>query len=280
MASLLLDGHNLLYRAFTSLPSSITDSNGDPVNGVYGLLSALLKMSRELSATHIVVAFDDPTTPTFRHRLFAGYQAQRGPLGGDRADDFQRQVSVARSVLPEIGVPAPCAPGFEADDILGTVALTMGTRDQPAIIVSTDRDLLQLVRPGVEVLTPGSSGIHARTAEDVRVRLGIAPEGVTTFKALAGDGSDNIPGVKGIGSKTAAQLVNQFGSLESIFDNLSHLPSRVATALQAQRVDAFLYRRIVTIVTDVELTFNPLFLPPVLFAREERARSILDRFQT
>ncbi len=253
MTHLLLDGHNLVYRAFTTIPRAVVGADGLPINAVYGLVSTILQLVRAHDPESVVVAFDTPETPTFRHQLYPGYQAQRGPLGGEFADDFRRQVSIARQVLPAISIPTPQAPGFEADDIMATLAVRAADRQGQAIVVTTDRDLLQLVRPGIAIQVPGKTPLLISDDDGVRARLGIAASGVTGFKALAGDASDNIPGVASIGVKTAASLINQFGTLEAIYENLEELPARVAGALERQRDDAYLFRRIVTVRTDLEL---------------------------
>jgi DNA polymerase-1 len=276
MATLLLDGHNLLYRAFTSLPRSILGNNGLPINGVYGFLGSLLRLSRELSPDRVVTAFDVPDVPTFRHQLFPGYQAQRGPLGGEFAEDFARQALIMRTILPSINVPVLTAPTFEADDILGTLSASVAARGGRATVVSTDRDLLQLVRPGIEIVTPANPPAVFSNPDTVQARMGVRPEGIPTFKALAGDASDNIPGVARIGTRTAASLVNELGSLEEIFDALGTLPARVSAALVAQRDQAFLFRRIVTVVTDLDLPLDVDAIPPIHFDPNERARGILD----
>lgn len=277
MRLLLLDGHNLLYRAFTSLPSSITGRDGRPIHGAYGLMAAVLRLWRETSADSILAAFDEPDTPTFRHQLFPAYQGQRGPLGGDNAPEFRRQVDIARSVLPAAGIPVLSVPGYEADDVMATLAVQNAADGGEAIIVSTDRDLLQLVRPGVSVLVPGKANLVIADADGVRARIGVGPEGVTTFKALAGDASDNIPGVSGIGTKTAAALVDQFESLEGIYASLESLAPRVAGRLTAERDRAFLFREVVTVVSTLTLPLTPRDLAPPAFTPESRVRDLVDR---
>jgi DNA polymerase-1 len=276
MTTLLLDGHNLLFRAFTSLPRSVAGHDGQPINGVYGLLGATLKLVRDCQAERVIAAFDVPDVPTFRHRLYAGYQAQRGPLGGEYADDFLRQTGIAQRILPSIGIPSLTAAGYEADDIIGTMATRLRESGDRAIIISTDRDLLQLVRPAVEVLTPSNPPLHVTDAAGVRARMGVDPEGIPTYKALAGDASDNVPGVAGIGVKTAAALVNAYGSLESIYESLGSLPARTAARLEAQRDEAFLFRTIVTIVNDLDVDIDLEALCSLHLEPAVRARSILD----
>jgi DNA polymerase-1 len=273
----LLDGHNLIFRSFTTLPRSIVDLEGQPVHAVYGLLGSILRLAREHGSEHFAVAFDVPEVPTFRHRLYPRYQGQRGPLGGEHADNFARQVDLAERLLPEIGVAALNAPGFEADDIIGTLATDIGKTAGTSTIVSTDRDLLQLVGPRVAILPPAAGSEPITSAAQVEARLGVGPHGVTTFKALAGDASDNIPGVAGIGEKTAAALVRQYESLENLFAHLNELPARTSRALVAGREDAFLFRQVVTIVTTLELPVSTWTLSRLQVDVDERPRSILQR---
>src|SRR5947209_4222790 len=122
MRVLLLDSYNLLFRAFTSIPSAVVAGDGRPINAVYGMVATVLRLRAALEATHIVAAFDEPGTPTFRHRLYPLYQAQRGPLGGDKAEDFARQAAIAQGSFSRIGIPAVSLAGFEADDVMGTLA--------------------------------------------------------------------------------------------------------------------------------------------------------------
>ena len=276
MRLLLLDGHNLLYRAFTSLPAAITGGDGRPIHGVYGLMAAVLRLWRETGADRIVAAFDEPEIPTFRHRLYPSYQGQRGPLGGDDAPEFRRQTELARVVLPAAGIPALSLGGYEADDIMATLAVRASNGGGEATIVSTDRDLLQLVRSGIGVLVPSKANTLIADEPGVRARLGVAPAGVTTFKALAGDASDNIPGVKGIGVKTAAALVDQYGTLERIYESLGDLPGRVATRLAAEREPAFLFRDVVTLVTTLDLPISPQVLEAPALTQETKARELMD----
>lgn len=257
MVALLLDAYNLLFRSFTSLPRSITGEDDRPINAVYGMLGYLARLSRELDVDSMLAGFDSPDVPTFRHELYPAYQGHRGPLGGEHAEDFARQVRIAHDVLPKLDVPVFSRPGYEADDVLGTLARRLAEQGTKCVIVSTDRDLLQLVGPLIETMAPGNPPRFARSEDDVRARLGVGPSGVSSFKALAGDASDNIPGVRGIGTKTAASLVNEHGSLEALYEHLPALPARLRGLLDDGRGDAFLFRRVATVVTDLQLDFNP-----------------------
>lgn len=275
MHVLVLDGHNLIYRSFVTLPSSIARKDGTPINGVYGLLGTILRLTRELQASNAIIAFDTPEVPTFRHDLYPAYQGQRGPLGGDKADDFSRQVTLASEVLPKIGVPVVTYPRYEADDIMATLAFRAASAHIKATLVSSDRDLFQLVKPGIEILPPRSKSTLISSEENVKQQLGVAPSAVTTFKALAGDGSDNIPGVAGIGSRTAVELVNRFGSLEEIYQSIDGVATRVATALAAGKELAFLFRDIVTLRTNLDLAIHIEKLPLLEFDSTTRARRLL-----
>jgi DNA polymerase I len=277
MTVLLLDGYNLLYRSFTSLPKAIVDDDGQPINAVYGSLNFVLRLLRDLDTRRAVWTLDTPDVPTFRHQLYPAYQGQRGPLGGDDAPEFARQVALAAALFPRLGIPVYSRAGFEADDIMGSLAVALAEHADRAVVVSTDRDLLQLVRPGVETLAPGNPPIRAQTPEDVRERMGVEPDGIVTFKALAGDASDNISGVKGIGTKSAVSLVNQYGSLEGIYAELHALPRGTAAKLEAGRDDAFLFRQFVTVVTDLDLPVDEVRANSVDFGPDDRVRALLQR---
>jgi DNA polymerase-1 len=277
MTVLLLDAYNLLFRSFTSLPPGITAGDGLPINAVYGMLAFVLRLKQDIAPDHIVAAFDVPEVPTFRHRLFPAYQAQRGPLGGENAEDFSRQVGIAFELFPRLGVPAVAVPGFEADDVMGTIGTAAGASGDRAVIVSTDRDLLQLVSKGIEILVPGKGNQEIRTEHEVIARIGVAPHAVTTFKALAGDASDNIPGLPGIGTKTAISLVERLGVLDSIYQRLDEVPARPQAVLREHRAEAYLYREIVTVRTDIALPLDPRHLPRPSFDAGDRVRTLLDR---
>jgi DNA polymerase-1 len=273
---LLLDAYNLLFRSFSSLPSKITGTDDLPVNAVYGMLAFIIRAVREHEPTHVVAAFDVPDVPTFRRELFAPYQAQRGPMGGENAPDFQRQVALAEKLLPRLGIPALSRPGYEADDIMGTLAIHLAGNRSEAIAVSTDRDLLQLVRPGIAILVPGKEQRLVADDASVRDRIGVDPDGVTAFKALAGDASDNIPGLPGIGAKTAASLVTRFGDLDGVYNHLPELPARQEAILRAGRERAYLFRHLATIRTDLP-DLHPGPLPTLDIGEESRPRELLAR---
>lgn len=277
MNVLVLDTYNLLYRSFSSLPRTITGADGEPIHAVYGLLNTVLRLWRELGPDSIVAAFDTPGVPTFRSQMYAGYQAKRGPLGGQHADDFARQATLARDILPRIGIPALSVDRYEADDIMGTLATSVARSGGHATIVSTDRDLTQLVAPAISIIVPSKEPRTIDSDEDVRSVLGVSAAGVTTFKALAGDPSDNIPGVRGIGRKGAVDLVNGYHSLDAMYAALDDHRHRTAAALRAGREDAYLFRTVVTILTDLKLGITPAELPTLRMTDASRAREIIEK---
>jgi DNA polymerase-1 len=267
-----------MYRSFTTLPRSIVGADDQPINGVYGLLTFLSMSMRQFGTDRLVFAFDTPGFSTFRHDLYPDYQGQRGALGGEHADDFARQTSILQEISRGLGIPVVARERFEADDLIGSLAVALASAGEEAIIVSTDRDLLQLIRPGVEMYSPVKPPLWARSAEDVRARLGVPPDGVTTYKALAGDASDNIPGVAGIGDKTAASLVDTYGSLENIYDRVEELPARVSGRLTAGRDAAFLFREVVTVLTDLEVPVDEVLQAHAKISADDTSRQILKRF--
>jgi DNA polymerase-1 len=274
---LLLDAYNLLFRSFASLPAKITGADQLPVNAVYGMLAFIVRAAREYEPEHIIAAFDVPDVPTFRHILYDRYQAQRGPMGGDNAPDFQRQVTLALQILPGLGIPAVSRAGFEADDIMGTLALQLANEGREAILVSTDRDLLQLVQPLISILVPGKEGKLIAGEDAVRERIGVVPSGVTSFKALAGDASDNIPGLPGIGAKTASALVTRYGSLDGIYANLEDIPVRQRAILQPGHDQAYLYQDVATIRTEVP-GLSAAALPAPEIGPDSRPRELLGKY--
>ncbi len=230
----LLDTHAILHRAFHALPDLATPS-GEPTGALYGLASFLLKVGDDLAPKHIIAAYDLPE-PTHRHEAFESYKANR-----QKTDDaLVAQLIRSRDVLDAFGIPWLEAPGFEADDILGTLAHILPcTQDERIVIASGDMDTLQLVegeRVVVYTLKKGLNETVLYDEEKVIERYGFPPALVPDYKGLRGDPSDNIPGVRGIGEKTATILVTQFGSLDSLYETLASAPERVCEAGITERM--------------------------------------------
>ncbi len=251
---LLVDGNALVHRAFHALPPLTTNRSGEMVNAVYGFANTLFKVVNSLKASHWAIAFDYPA-PTFRHALYEQYKAHRPPT----PEELKSQIRRVHQLADVLGMPAFEVEGYEADDILGTLAVQAQHAGIDAAILTGDRDLLQMVRPGVTVLLPGRNFSDAVKYDGAAVaaRFGVRPDQLTSYKALVGDPSDNIPGVPGVGEKTAAKLLTQFKSLDSIYEHIAEVtPARVQASLEASQQQARDSQRLSTIVTDVPVQIS------------------------
>lgn len=256
---LIIDGSSLLYRAFYAIPS-LTDSQGRPTNAVYGFLNMLLKLYEQLDPHYVAVAFDKDKH-TFRNDLYDGYKATRKPA----PDDLRPQFSLIREVLECLGIHVLELEGYEGDDIIGTVARQMEAKDFHIDIVTGDRDALQLVDENVTVhLTKkGITNMLAVTPDVMTVEYGYMPSQVVDMKALMGDTADNIPGVPGVGEKTAAKLIAQFQHVEALYDRIDEVKGKKLQEKLADNKDkAFLSKELATICCSapVEYTLD-MFLP-------------------
>ena len=240
----IVDGHHLAFRNYFALPE-MTTSKGEPVQAVYGFLRTLLKLLRE-DGDCVIVVFDAPE-PSFRHQAYAEYKAKRPPT----PPDFQDQLEKIKEAVDLLGLLRLEVPGYEADDVIGTLAKRAEKEGFEVRIVSTDRDLYQLLSDRVSVWLPDGTLV---TPETVRKKYGVDPERWVEFRALVGDPSDNIPGVKGIGEKTAAKLLSEWGSLDALLENLDRVkPEGVRKKLQAGLEDLKLSRELSKIETDLPL---------------------------
>ncbi len=255
----LIDGNAILHRAYHALPP-LTAPDGSVVNAVYGFTSMLFKLFIDLKPTHIAVAFDRPK-PTFRKQLFAGYQAKRPEMD----KELSTQIVKVHDVITSFGIPMYEVDGYEADDVIGTLARQAVNKTQ-VIIVTGDRDLLQLVE-GDRILTympvKGLSEAKIYGEKEARERLGVEPQQIPDYKALAGDQSDNYPGVAGIGPKTASQLLETFGSVEKLYQAIAKKDTRlekfsqnVLEKLAHGAEDAVLSKDLATVRTDVPIHIN------------------------
>jgi len=224
----LLDTNGLVYRAFFALPY-FTTTDGRPTNAVYGFTNMLLKVLTEEAPDYVAAALDKPA-PTFRHKAYAAYKAQRERM----PDDLRPQLALSKEILETFRIPLFELEGYEAEDLIAALARRAADEGFDVVIVSGDLDLLQIVRPGIRVMIT-SRGITETTLYDeaaVRQRYGFAPAQLPDYKALKGDTTDNIPGVPGVGEKTAASLVAQFGSVEALLDRLAEAPPKLRDRLR------------------------------------------------
>lgn len=242
----IIDAHALIHRAYHALPPMSTEE-GIPTNAVYGFTTMLLKMISTVKPTHVIAAFDMKGA-TFRHEEYGDYKAHRKELD----DDLIVQFDIVREVVRAFSIPIFEKKGFEADDIIGTIVKKIDG-SMPIVIVTGDMDTLQLVSDTSSVFTlkRGISDTILYTPELVKEKYGFDPIHIPDYKGLAGDPSDNIKGVAGIGVKTAKELVGAYGSLESIFKHASELPSRARTRLMGHEEDALFSRKLATIRQDV-----------------------------
>ena len=249
---LLVDAYGLIYRAFHALPP-LANSRGQLTNAAYGFTSILLRTMADLDPERAIVAFDAPGT-TYRHERFPAYKAQRPSM----PDELRSQVPIVRDLVAALGLPLLEATGYEADDVIGTIA-TAAERDGWEVhIVSGDLDMLQLVTKKVHLMHTAKGGADAIVEYDperVFARYGLTPEQMVDFKSLKGDSSDNIPGVPGVGEKTASKLIASFGSLEQLYARLDEVePVRIRESLAANRDAAFAGQGLMTIDRDAPLT--------------------------
>ena len=252
----LFDGNALVHRAFHALPPLTVSKTGEMVGAVYGFALMLLKVINELKPTHCAIAFD-MKAPTFRHQLFDQYKAHRPPT----PDELVRQLGRVRELVAAFRIPIFELEGFEADDVLGTLSQQASQQGIDAVIVTGDADTMQLVSPKVKVLYPKPRGSFSDTTlydeSAVSQKYGVTPEHIADLKGLKGDPSDNIPGIPGVGEKTAVKLIQQFGTIEEIYAHLDEVsPPKLQTLLQQNEAIAHQSKELATIVTEIPLTLH------------------------
>ena len=251
---LLIDGNAIIHRAYHALPP-LTTKKGELVNAVYGFASTLLKVMDKFQPDYIAASFD-LKGPTFRHKKFKDYKATRVKA----PDELYAQIPKVKEVTRAFGIPIYEKEGFEADDVIGTITRNsqLATRNINIVIVTGDLDTLQLVddRTKVYTMRRGISDSVLYDEKKVEERYGLKPEQLKDFKGLRGDPSDNIPGVKGIGEKTAASLIQKYGALERIYENLDKIKGAVREKLEKNKAQALISKDLGTIKTDVPIKFD------------------------
>ncbi|HTZ93532.1 MAG TPA: DNA polymerase I [Streptosporangiaceae bacterium] len=263
---LLLDGHSLAFRAFFALPpENFSTTTGQPTNAVYGFTSMLINVLRDEQPTHVAVAFDR-SEPTFRHEQYVEYKATRK----ESPADFRNQLSLIFEVLDVLGIPRLSVPGFEADDLIATLA-TQAEPDMDVLIVTGDRDALQLVTDHVTVLYTmrGISEMARFTPEAVQAKYGLSPAQYPDFAALRGDPSDNLPGIPGVGEKTATKWIAEFGSLAQLVDRVDEVKGKAGDALREHLAGVLRNSQLTQLVRDVSLEVGPHDLRPAQWDREQ-----------
>src|SRR5258706_12749791 len=274
----LLDTHAIIHRAYHAMPS-FTTSNGEPTGGLYGLCTMLLKIIEDLKPDYIAACYDLPKK-TFRHEVYEGYKAGRKATD----DDLKTQIIRSREIFTAFGIPIYDAPGFGADDVLGTIAEQLKKQKDVEVIIATgDMDTLQLVdgtRVKVFTLKKGITDTIIYDEKAVIERFGFPPELVPDYKGLRGDPSDNIIGVSGIGDKTASLLIQKFGTLENLYKVLKKNPEKVKEVGLSDRIvqllidneeEAFFSKTLGTISKNAPIVFS---LPDEPFRASAKAINI------
>ena len=263
----VIDGNSLMHRAYHAIQTPMSAADGTPTNAVFGFMSMFLKFIELASPDAVVCAFD-AGKPQFRIAELESYKAQRPPMD----DDLRVQFPVMEELLTAMNVPVVKVKGWEGDDILGTIAARDEELGFETLLVTGDKDAYQLASDLTRIVTTkkGITDVTIYGPEEVVERYGVSPEQFPDFLGLMGDSSDNIPGVPGIGAKTAAKLLQRFGSMQGIYDNLDQFKGKQLENLRDNRDAAFLSRRIATIVTDLDFPLDlegaafPSFEPEVV----------------
>lgn len=251
---ILIDGNAIMHRAFHALPP-LTNRSGELVNAVYGFTTMLLKIIADLNPKYLIVAFDT-AKPTFRKMEYLGYQAKRPEMDEGLSGQFEK----VRDVLKAFDVSIFAVPGFEADDVIGTLAKqgNKAAQKMEVIIVTGDKDIMQLVDSKVKVYAPikGLTEMQVFGPKEVEEKLGVKSEQIVDYKGLVGDPSDNYPGIPGIGPKTAVDLLDKYKTFNNLYKHLNELPEKVAVKLKEGRELADLSYKLARIVTDVPIKLD------------------------
>lgn len=250
---LIIDGNAIMHRAYHALPPFKTKS-GIPTNVIYGFFGMLGKALEIFKPTHVAICFDTPKK-TFRQKLLKEYQSQRPPM----PDDFKQQIPLLQSLLDSAGLFREEQDGLEADDMIGTISQMANGRKMRTLILTGDKDIMQLVNMHTFVISPkfGLTEITLYDEDAVKAKLGVTPAMIPDYKALVGDPSDNYPGAKGIGPKTAISLLEKFGTVEDLLKNVNKLEEGRQKELIKENVEnIILSKKLSVIVTDAKIVFE------------------------
>src|ERR1700690_2243520 len=240
----LIDGNSYVYRAFYAV-RGLTTSKGMPTNAIFGFTNMLLKIIKDKKPDGVIMSFDTPA-PTERHMIYQGYKANKP----EAPDELVQQLPYIRKVVSAFNIKTFEIPGYEADDIIGTIAKQVAGKKAHVFIVTADKDMLQLVNEHIQIFDPMKDRVL--DVDYVKEKFGVGSERVTEFMALTGDSADNIPGIKGIGEKTARELLTSFSSLEELLDHPEKIKKEKLRKMVSDNVEAaLLSHKLATIDTAV-----------------------------
>jgi DNA polymerase I len=250
---IIIDGNHLIHRAFYAIKTPLKTSNGEQANAVYGFASILLNIIDQEKPAYLVLTFDEKG-PTFRHEMDEDYKATRTKA----PDELYAQIPRIREMVKIANIPIFAREGFEADDLMGTLATKASKHGIASFIVTGDMDALQLVSDDITVVFPHKGYRQAFHYNAIRVfaKYGIRPNQIVDYKALMGDSSDNIKGVEGIGSKYATDLLVKYDTLDGIYKHLDEIPGKLHIKLKSGKEDAYFSQKMARILTDVPCDFN------------------------
>lgn len=282
---LLVDGHHMMYRAFYAVPRTLQTKSGELTNAVYGMASMMLSMLKAESPDYLLVCFD-AGEETFRHKEHAAYKEGRA----ETPDEFYAQIPRIHELLQAFAIPSAMESGVEADDLLCTYARHAERDGFRATIVTGDRDAFQVASDRIRVAIPhkGYLAPEYLGPSEILQKYGITPAQVPAYKGLSGDSSDNLPGVQGIGPKTASQLLQQFGSLEAIYEHLDDIRPTVRAKLEKDREQAFFCQRMALLLETApeRLTWDDLAVGKIdaaqaqAFLRQMEFHSLVSRLNS
>ncbi|HCX62590.1 MAG TPA: DNA polymerase I, partial [Clostridiales bacterium] len=249
---MILDGNSLLFRAFYAMPPLKT-KKGQYTNAVYGFLSMLYKLLDTYSPEYICVAFD-PKKPSFRHEQYKEYKATRAKAPDELVEQFQ----LIRDVLDIHNIKCVEIDGFEADDVAGTFANAAKELVNEIYLVTSDKDYLQLIDENIKVILTkkGVTNTEEMNVEEMNNQYGITPLQFIDLKALMGDQSYNIPGVSGVGEKTALKLIQEYNNLDNLYENIDNINGKLKEKLENDKMQAYMSQTLATIITDIPIDFN------------------------
>lgn len=249
----LLDANHLMHRAYWAIQRNLSTSAGEQTNAVFGVASMLLTILKREQPDAVIACFDEGNE-TVRHKEHEEYKAGRQ----ETPDDFYTQIPRVHQCLETFGIPILSNPEYEADDLLGSLAVKGREEGFDVIIVTGDKDLYQMADGNIRIAVPhkGYSQPEYLNANGVEEKLGVTPEQVPEYKGLVGDSSDNLKGVKGIGPKTAIRLLQQYGDLEGVYEHLDEMKGSTRTKLEADKESAFFCRKMARLITDITLDLH------------------------